>query len=85
MVGLFDYDNDNDNDNVPGISVTTSVPIAPGSGHELAFQQIIDLLRVGLALALFHDLADEEAEHLVVAGAVLGYLVGVGGDDGVDQ
>jgi len=30
VVGLFDYDNDNDNDNVPGISVTTSVLIAPG-------------------------------------------------------
>ncbi|WP_295432235.1 hypothetical protein, partial [uncultured Thiodictyon sp.] len=31
VVGLFDYDNDNDNDNdnVPGISVTTSVLIAP--------------------------------------------------------
>jgi hypothetical protein len=31
VVGLFD--NDNDNDNVPGISVTTSVLIAP---HEVA-------------------------------------------------
>jgi len=34
LVGLFDYDtdndNDNDNDSVPGISVTTSVLIAPG-------------------------------------------------------
>jgi hypothetical protein len=32
VVGLFDNDNDNDNDNdsVPGISATTSVPIAPG-------------------------------------------------------
>jgi hypothetical protein len=30
VVGLFDYDNDNDNDSVPGISVTTSVLIAPG-------------------------------------------------------
>ena len=31
VVGLFDYDHDNDNDNdsVPGISVTTSVQIAP--------------------------------------------------------
>ena len=31
VVGLFDYDNDNDNDNdnVPGISVATSVLIAP--------------------------------------------------------
>jgi len=29
VVGLFDYDNDNDNDSVPGISVTTSVLIAP--------------------------------------------------------
>jgi len=25
----YDYDNDNDNDSVPGISVTTSVLIAP--------------------------------------------------------
>ena len=33
VVGLFDYDNDNDNDSVPGISVTTSVLIAP---HEVA-------------------------------------------------
>ncbi|WP_295436931.1 hypothetical protein, partial [uncultured Thiodictyon sp.] len=40
VVGLFDYDNDNDNDSVPGISVTTSVLIAPalpvpsdGTGH----------------------------------------------------
>jgi len=36
VVGLFDYDHDhdhdhdNDNDNEPGISVTTSVLIAPG-------------------------------------------------------
>ncbi|WP_295436710.1 hypothetical protein, partial [uncultured Thiodictyon sp.] len=32
VVGLLDYDNDNDNDNVSGISVTTSVLIAPGGG-----------------------------------------------------
>ena len=37
VVGLFDYDNDNDNDNVPGISVTTSVLIAPRCTRSLFF------------------------------------------------
>ena len=40
VVGLFDYDNDHDNDNdsVPGISVTTSVLIAPSRGTQTAAQ-----------------------------------------------
>jgi len=38
----------------------------------------------GLALPWLRFMTDE-AEDLVLAGAVLGYLVGVGSDDGVDQ
>jgi hypothetical protein len=52
---------------------------------QLFLQDRVDLLRVGLALALLHDLADEEAEQLVFAGAVLLHLARVGGDDGVDH
>jgi phospholipase/carboxylesterase len=37
-------------------------------------------LRVGLALGRFHHLPNEKAEQLVLAGAVLGQLIGIGGD-----
>src|SRR5471032_567118 len=52
------------------------------SAFELAFQQFVDLLRVGLAFGGFHGLADEEAEHLAAFGfvcrAVLFNLFGIG-------
>ena len=43
-------------------------------------QELVDQLRVRLALGLLHDLADEEAEHLVTPLPELLRLTGVGGD-----
>ena len=40
------------------------------SAFELAFEQFVHLLRVGLALGGFHGLADEEAEHFAAFGFV---------------
>ena len=45
----------------------------------------MQLLRVGFALGGFHRLADEEAEQLVFARAVLRQLLRIGGDDVVDD
>src|SRR5262245_14288055 len=63
--------------------------VRPPSDAQLRFQELVDLLRVALALRRLHDLPDEEAEQLVLAGAVLGDLAGIlahhlvdGGDDG---
>src|SRR5215831_11629473 len=41
------------------------------SAAKLAAQKLVELGRVGLAAGRFHGLADEEAEELVLAGAVL--------------
>ena len=47
---------------------------ARGSAAELLLQQLVQLGRVGLAAGGLHDLADEEAEQLVLAGAEVGEL-----------
>ena len=39
---------------------------------KLSFEEFVDLLGVGFAAALFHDLADEEAEETIFARAVVG-------------
>ena len=49
---------------------------------EFCAQDFVHFIRVGLALGLFHALADEETEYFVLAGAELFDLAGVGGDDG---
>ena len=48
-----------------------------GQPRELLLQQLVELRRVGLAAGGLHHLADEEAEQLVLAGAVLGELARV--------
>src|SRR5262245_50795755 len=52
---------------------------------ELLAQRLVDLLRVRFAARRFHDLADEEAEHLLLAGAELLDLRGVRRDDLGDE
>ena len=54
-------------------------------GSKLGAQQLVDLLGVGLALALLHHLTDEEAKESIFALAVLRQLLGVGGDYRVDD
>jgi len=44
-------------------------------------KQLVDLLRIGFSLGLFHDLADEKTEDFLVAIPVLLYLVCVLGKD----
>ena len=56
-----------------------------GSLQKLAPQRLGDEFGVGFALGGFHDLAGEEVEELFVAALDLGDLVGVGGDDFVDD
>src|SRR5262245_48565774 len=41
------------------------------SAAQLAAQKLVQLSGIGLAAGRFHDLADEEAEELVLAGAVV--------------
>ena len=53
--------------------------------RELLLQNIVQLRRIGLALACLHREADEEAEQLVLAAAVFRDLVCVGRDDLVHQ
>ena len=55
------------------------------SGAELRQDERAHLGRVGLALHLLHDLADQRAGGLDLAVADLGRHVGVGGDDRVDR
>src|SRR5690349_21575821 len=47
-------------------------------------EPLVHQLRVGLARHRLHRLADEKAEQLLLAGLVLGDLVGIGGEDLVD-
>src|SRR5437879_13097173 len=51
---------------------------------QLLGKQIVYELLVRLALEGFHDLADEEAYHALLAGAVVLDRVGVGGDPRVN-
>src|SRR5690349_18773368 len=67
---------------LPGISGwTRTMPSTAASAVELCLQQLVDNRRVALALHGFHRLADEKAEQLVLAAAVFGDLVLVGGED----
>src|SRR3546814_11989211 len=50
---------------------------AHASARELFLQQAIQSIRIGLALRRTHGLADEEAEQLVLAGAIFGELAGI--------
>ena len=52
---------------------------------ELFLQQLVDLLRVRLALRRLHRLTDEETEDLFLAAAELFHLRRVGRDDLVDH
>src|SRR3970040_1241151 len=45
---------------------------------QLALQHLVELRRVGLAVGGFHHLANEEAEELVLARAILGELRRIG-------
>lgn len=48
-------------------------------------QQIVDLLRIGFALAGLHDLAHQRIERLVLARTELRHVVCVGGNHLVDN
>src|SRR3954452_11546805 len=66
------------------ITNVASVPLRDDSDAELRLQQIVDGLRIGLAAGLLHHLTDEPAGELRL-GFRLRDLVGVGGDDVVDD
>src|SRR5688572_28761019 len=55
---------------------------APG---QLALEQLVQLGRICLALGRLHDLANEEPEQLVLAGAVIGKLLRILRHDVVDR
>ena len=48
-------------------------------------QRVVDLLRIRFAARRLHDLADEEAEHLLLTGAELLDLRRIRGDDFRDE
>src|SRR4029077_17590659 len=54
------------------------------SAGQLLLQKLIELRRIGLAAGGLHDLADEEAEQLVFARAVVGKLARILRHDRVD-
>ena len=70
---------------VAAILGTLSPRFATCLASKLLPQQPVDDLRVGLALRLLHHLADEEAEHALLAAAVGLDLLRVRGDHGVDH
>ena len=49
--------------------------------REFVFEDRVDLAGVGLAARFFHDLANKEANQLVLARFVLGDLARIGGND----
>src|SRR3954463_15653019 len=55
------------------------------SSLELLAQTLVDHARIRLAARLLHHLSDQEAEQALLAGAVGGRLLLVGGDDLVDH
>src|ERR1700742_4663556 len=55
------------------------------SATELLLQQLVESSRIRLALRGLHDLADEEAEQLVLARPIVGELPRVGSHDGLDS
>src|SRR5690349_2778874 len=60
-------------------------PLGNSNRPELLAQRLVDLLRVRFAARRFHDLADEEAEHLLFAGAKLLDLRGIRRNDVGDE
>ncbi len=65
----------------PLLTSPRSCETRSGSARQFLFQDVVELRRIGLALAGLHRLADEEAEQLVLPAAVFRHLAGVGGDD----
>ena len=61
-----------------------SKPIPVCLSH-LRFQQLVHRRRVGLAFGRLHDRAYQEADYCGLAALVLFHLLGVGGDDVVDN
>src|SRR5690606_9773590 len=69
-----------------GGSASCSDSVCAGaSGAQLAFEDLVDLRRIGLAAAGLHDLANQRVEGLVLAGAELLDGLGVGGEHLVDH
>ncbi len=70
-----------------GLPRTGTCRVAPCSVYPCSFFFSSSLTAAGFALPLarLHHLADEEAEDLLLAAAVLLDLAGVGGDDLVDD
>src|ERR1700736_1000630 len=52
---------------------------------QLELQQLVELRRICLAFRRLHHLPDEETEQFILAGAVIGELLGVGGDHRIDH
>src|ERR1700692_93744 len=52
---------------------------------QLELEQFVELRRIRLAFRCLHHLPDEETEQFVLAGAVIGELLGVGGDHRIDH
>jgi len=52
---------------------------------QLSAQQVVDLLRVGLALACLHDLADQRVERFFIARLELGDVLGIGANDAIND
>src|SRR5918993_2029495 len=59
--------------------------IQSSTALQLLSEQVVDDLRVGLALRGFHHLSDEEAEESLLAAAVLLQLLRAGREDFVDD
>src|SRR5262245_29838825 len=70
-------------------SATSSSPSADArscaSLRKLASQYLVDLSRIRLAAGRFHRLTHKEVQGLLLAGAKLRHLTGVGGDDALHQ
>src|SRR5688572_32655311 len=56
---------------------TLSEPLFTASARELLLEQLVQLRGVRLAAGGLHDLADEDAEQLVLARTVVGELAGI--------
>src|SRR5258708_29226715 len=56
-----------------------------GATTQLELEQFVELRRIRLAFRCLHHLPDEETEQLVLAGAIIRELLGVGGDHRIDH
>src|SRR3979490_2932420 len=56
-----------------------------GATAQLKLKQFVELRRIRLAFRCLHHLPDEETEQFILAGAVIGELLGVGGDHRIDH